>query len=218
MLVRFIIGIVFINCYNTCLAQTSLCGSQVNYHDYSYRTLQIGDQCWFAENLRATMNNLGEEIQIKQDKTEWAESLLEPAITFPSDIYRDKYGVLYNYNAVLSDNICPAGWHVPNINEWATLANHLGGWEVSGYMMKSKKGWASPNNRTNISGFNALPAGCRDHKGIYEFEGTGAYWWSTSISTPFIDSWFCFIDDGSNDLLRFYFFNTFGYSVRCIRD
>ena len=94
------------------------------------------------------------------------------------------------------------------MNEWTTLANKLGGWEVSGYMMKSKKGWATPNDRNNISGFNALPAGCRDHYGNFVFQGTGAHWWSTTISTPFIDSWFCYIDNDMNDLIQYHFFNT----------
>ena len=106
---------------------------------------------------------------------------------------------------------------VTNFGDQAVLHDYVGGVQGGGRGIFGG-GNDSSNNRTNISGFNALPGGCRDYKGIYEFEGTGAYWWSTSISTPFIDSWFCFIDDGSNDLLRFYFFNTFGYSVRCIRD
>jgi len=164
------------------------------------------------------MNNLGEEIEIKQGKEEWVESKIEPAITFPSDAYRDKYGVLYNLNAVISNNICPAGWHVPSLDDWTTLVNELGGWEVSGYMMKSTSGWATTNNRTNISGFNALPAGCRDHYGNFTFQGTGSYWWSTTIVTPMIDSWFCFIDDEKNDLIKYYFFNSFGFSVRCLED
>lgn len=218
MLVRLIIVLIFINCSHSCVSQTFRCGAPLDYQEHSYKTVLIGTQCWFAENLRVTKNNLGEEIKITQDQIEWEERLLEPAICFPSEVYKEKYGVLYNYNAVVSNNICPTGWHVPNIDEWTELANHLGGWEVSGSLMKSKNGWASPNNITNMSGFQAFPAGCRNHKGKYEFEGTGAFWWSTTSKTPFIDSWFCFIENQTNDLFRFHFFNTFGYSVRCLQD
>ena len=34
----------------------STCGDDVNYQGYNYATLQIGDQCWFAENLRYLPN------------------------------------------------------------------------------------------------------------------------------------------------------------------
>ena len=26
------------------------CGDPMNYHGYDYATVQIGEQCWFAEN------------------------------------------------------------------------------------------------------------------------------------------------------------------------
>ena len=69
--------------------------------------MQIGNQCWFAENLSATMNNQGEEFAIKQGIDDWVESKMESAISFPSDAYREKYGVLFNYNAVVFNDICP---------------------------------------------------------------------------------------------------------------
>jgi hypothetical protein len=28
------------------------CGSEVVFNGYAYQTVQIGDQCWFAENVR----------------------------------------------------------------------------------------------------------------------------------------------------------------------
>jgi uncharacterized protein (TIGR02145 family) len=109
MHVRLLLSTLCIYGFNTFLAQTFSCGSTIIYQEHSYKTVEIGNQCWFAENLMATMNKMGEEIAIKQGKDEWVESKVEPAISFPSDAYREEYGVLYNYNAVVSDDICPTG-------------------------------------------------------------------------------------------------------------
>ena len=38
------------------------CGDPVSYQGYDYETVQIGDQCWFAENLRAENYRNGDSI------------------------------------------------------------------------------------------------------------------------------------------------------------
>ena len=43
--------------YGTCQGESTL-----TYHGYTYDLVQVGDQCWFAENLRATNFRNGEEI------------------------------------------------------------------------------------------------------------------------------------------------------------
>ena len=35
------------------------CGDPMNYHGYDYATVQIGEQCWFAENLRTECTAMG---------------------------------------------------------------------------------------------------------------------------------------------------------------
>ena len=35
------------------------CGDPMNYHGYDYATVQIGEQCWFAENLRTELYRTG---------------------------------------------------------------------------------------------------------------------------------------------------------------
>ncbi len=32
--------------------------------------------------------------------------------------------------------ICPAGWHIPSLNEWSTLLEYVGGISVAGGMLK----------------------------------------------------------------------------------
>ena len=35
------------------------CGDPLEYQGYDYETVQIGEQCWFAENLRAESYRMG---------------------------------------------------------------------------------------------------------------------------------------------------------------
>ena len=59
-----------------CTPETAFtCVSPVSYQGYDYETVQIGDQCWFAENLRATQYSNGSNIPVALDcalgGTEW---------------------------------------------------------------------------------------------------------------------------------------------------
>jgi len=43
-------------------ASTWSCGESITYAGVDYSTVQIGDQCWFAENLRTTTYLNGDAI------------------------------------------------------------------------------------------------------------------------------------------------------------
>ena len=90
------------------------------------------------------------------------------------------YGVLYNWPAVMTEGICPSGWHIPSDGEWQTMEISLGmseseaaqtGWRGSpvGDYMKSTSGWNSGGNGSNSSGFTGLPGG-------YRYSGGFAQW------------------------------------------
>ena len=91
------------------------------------------------------------------------------------------YGKLYNWYAVTnSHQLCPVGWHVPTKSDWIVLSNYLGGDETSANHLRGQILWPNGNN-DNSSGFNALPSGCRDGNGVFDYFGRAAYFWS---STP----------------------------------
>lgn len=128
-----------------------------------YNTVLIGQQCWFAENLRVTRFHDGTSIP---------EDLL-------TSIDVAKYGRLYRWAAVASPSgICPAGWHVPSDQEFLQLELAIGmppeeanktGWRGSGDESRKLKQFdvartwdAAARALVNQSGFSALPGGGSD--------------------------------------------------------
>lgn len=103
-----------------------------------YATVIIGKQEWMAENLKTTRLNDGTEIAGVKYGDEWA-SIHTPAYSWYGNEERNKefYGALYNWYAVETGRLCPAGWHVPSDDEWAELTRFLGGNAIAGGKMKS---------------------------------------------------------------------------------
>ena len=114
------------------------CGVPVTYDGHSYATVEIGNQCWFAENLRTTVYADGSPIPEVTGNSAWA-GLSTGArcdyVNYASNVAT--YGRLYNWYAVNTGNLCPSGWHVPTDLEYTTLTDFLGGASVAGGAMKS---------------------------------------------------------------------------------
>jgi uncharacterized protein (TIGR02145 family) len=120
------------------------CGDLVSMDGYDYSTVQIGDQCWFAENLRTTVYANGDTIAANLSDAVWIETLNGGTAVFGEgdsecDDYSptvnacdeamslNEFGRLYNWWAVADDRgICPLGWHVPSDEEWQTLELSIG--------------------------------------------------------------------------------------------
>ena len=206
----------------TCAPFFGDCGDAVSYQGYDYATVLIGDQCWFAENLRSEHYQNGDTIHSGLSNSEWSSTTLGATAT-----YYDTYGRLYNWFAVDdSRGLCPIGWHVPSDGEWMILEIALGmseseahhiGWRGTdqGTQMKTTWGWGIDGgiNGTNSSGFSGLPGGYRDSEnGVYYGNGYDGLWWS---STP---SFFRYMWNIHEDVRRGYLNQRNGFSVRCIQD
>lgn len=172
------------------------CGVEsVTYDGHVYPTVQIGEQCWFAENLRNTAFANGEAIVegYNDDVTDWT-TLSTAAQTrhgAPDDseealFVLELYGRLYNWYAVTDQRgLCPTGWHVPTDGEWTALTDFLGGVTEAAAALKAEEigdvglnyGW----DGTNSSGFSALPGGFwSDGESGAVFFGGG--WWSSTLT------------------------------------
>ena len=106
------------------ILSTSVCPtSSVNFDGYDYETVQIGEQCWFAENLRTTVYADGTAIPEVTANGAWTGLSTGAQCTYDNDAINALiYGRLYNWYAVNNGSgLCPSGWHVPTDEEWKTL-------------------------------------------------------------------------------------------------
>jgi len=182
-----------------------------------YKTIQIGTQTWMAENLKTTKFNDGTPIQNVTADTIWAHlSTAAYCWSYNNESsFRDMYGAIYNYYAVETGKLCPAGWHVSSAAEWDTLSDYLGGREISGGKLKESgtAHWRSPNaGADNLSGFTAIPGGERDANGYFWGQAYHGRWWCSAdwsmnwlqYSTGTLDGMSCM--------------SVCGFSVRCVKD
>ena len=129
------------------------------------------------------------------------------------------YGVLYNWPAVMTEGICPSGWHIPSVGEFTQLTDYLGGEGVAGGKMKEVgyDHWNSPNaGATNSSGWTGLPGGFNDALSGFNYLGNYPNWWSASQTT--YNSWQYRLFYDNDDFFRSFSARSNGFSARCVRD
>jgi len=185
-----------------------------------YHFVTIGTQTWTVENLKTTHYNDGTAIPNVTDSSTWG-NLTTGAYCWYNDSskYKNTYGALYNWFAVNTGKLAPAGWHVPTDAEWDTLSAYLGGDTVSGGALKDAGTtyWYSPNTKaTNSSGFSALPGGFRSYRGFYNI-GNYGNWWSASEGSR-SSAYGCDLCYSHDDLNDDYDSKSDGLSVRLVKD
>ncbi|MDA8772149.1 hypothetical protein N9M80_03645 [Flavobacteriales bacterium] len=208
------------------------CGGPLNYHGYEYATVQIGDQCWFAENLRTEQYANGDSIPGGLSTSEWQDgddtNLGAQAIYNNDPSILEDYGRLYNSYAVNdARGLCPSGWHVPTDGEWMTLEMELGMTETEanslnfrgtdeGAFMKSLPSDDPSWNGTNTSGFSGLAGGQRDGWGGFYGGGYNGYFWTSSAEG--VNAWYRALYGESTAVWRNGSHRRVGFSIRCLID
>lgn len=191
----------------------------------TYKTVTIGTQTWMAENLNYEMDS--------------------SFCYNDSAKYCAKYGRLYTWAAAMDSvgtwsangkgcgfektcsptypvrGICPDGWHLPTKAEFETLFTAVGGESIAGQKLKSTSGWndyrGESGNGTDAFAFSALPAGYRYYYGYCCYEGSKAYFWSSTESNRSYAYGMDLYYDNDNAYLG----NSgkgYGFSVRCLKD
>ena len=216
-----------LSAYGDCGSEESAwqCGDPLEYQGYDYETVQIGEQCWFAENLRAESYENGDAIPTDLSDEDWL-STNTGAVAVNS---LNLFGRLYNWYAV-EDNrgLCPNIWHVPSDNEWIAMEVSIGmsyieanstSWRGTnqGEQLKATYGWDNNGSGTNNTGFGGLPGGYRGSSGGLSNTGGVGYWWT---STPFESfAWYRILNSSDSGVYRLDDWNQRGgLSIRCIKD
>lgn len=186
--------------------------------DQTFGSVTIGTQTWASVNLNVSTFRNGDHIDEMRDAIDWRLNSLSPAwCHYDNDPSNgERYGKLYN-TAAINDRrgLAPEGWHIPTEDEWNTLLNYLG--KEAFNKLKSTDNWKDGKNGSNESRFAALPTGCRDKNGAFQFGSENAYWWSATNDPSgsgnmafFIRYYMLVVDEDA--------FDNYGFSVRCIKD
>ena len=195
------------------------CGDPLEYQGYDYATVQIGDQCWFAENCRFlpevyssengsdtiprayVLNYDGEDLGVAASAEEYLLG-----------------GTLYNYPATISWELCPANWHVGNDFDWALLESFASLPDS----LADQSGWrgahAADLKSTEWDGNDSFGFSIRAH-GYRDIYSEATYWGEVGNSATFwAGQHNRFFQTDFQGVLREMEEPSYGFSVRCIKD
>ncbi len=164
----------------------------------TYKTVQIGEQIWMAENLN-----------FKTEKSYCYKNNQKNCET---------YGRLYQYE--IATKVCPDGWHLPSDQEWMELEVTLG---MAAADTAKGNTWRGTNQGTQLleggkTGFNAKLGGYRNPPSNYFLEGMHTFFWTSTPTKNGYRMWYRQMIKGNPQILRHNQMQNWGMSVRCVKD
>lgn len=184
-----------------------------------YKTIEIGNQVWMAENLKVSRYRNGDSIPIVVDSSKWVGLSSGASCHYNQNLgYMPVYGKLYNWH-VTEDirKIAPDGWHIPTEGEWEILINYLSNMQGNKLREKGSKHWKSPNtSASNESGFTALPAGFRYRNLGFDDLSFSANWWSASGNGTYATMFT--LGYNQESMIKNLEYKINGYAIRCVKD
>ncbi len=199
------------------------CGDPVTHEGHEYATVEIGGQCWFAENVRylpsvSPQEDVGNEARAYVYGYSGAD--VDEAIALSS---YEEYGVLYNHAAAVQWDVCPSGWHLSNHTEFYAMQSFLesnqgGKLKTNGTLEGGDGLWNAPNTgATNETGFSAKPGGYI-HTGNGSIElGLLAHFWTPANAPGSSKQGFALRHNSGSLSLKLDHQNS-GKSLRCVLD
>jgi len=208
-------------------------GTVTDIQGNAYNTVKIGNQWWMAENLK---------VKVYNDSSKINEIFLDSSIVWSKTTkgafcsIGSRFGLHYNWFAIKeSKKLAPTGWHVPSDEEWKIMERTLGvsqpasdetGWRGADQkvceklIIKASVGWPIGLTEvygTNVSGFTALPGGCRLFDGSVSDLAVTGYWWSAGEKDS-AKGWYRNMSNGNNGVFRYFADKNYGFNVRCVKD
>lgn len=162
-------------------------------------TIKIGEQEWLNKNLDVSKFRNGDIIPEAKTDEEWKDAALhhKPAwcyYNYDPNIGR-KMGKLYNWYAVKdSRGLAPKGYHIASAEEFNSMIKLLGYDRfdnkseeiIASKLKKNDDSWINCKNKSNESGFSALPNGwITDIGGFYDINERANFWTSSGYSAYF---------------------------------
>lgn len=202
-----------------------------------YKTVQIGNQTWMAENLKYLPRIDSLAIDKETTSYYYVYDYFGKNVTDAKAKEEYKtYGVLYNWTAAMNNSAsssinpsgiqgaCPVGWHLPSDAEWIQLTDYLGGEKGAGRKLKEVgtthwqvlRGGIKPD-ATNETGFTALPGGNCFSNGNFYLSNFNGYWWS-STEADANNAWYRVMYYHFGDVHRISISKGLGFSVRCVKN
>lgn len=209
------------------------CGGIITDRDgFSYRTAQIGTQCWMADNLRTKTKPDGACIN-------------SPCISGYNSSPRDCVGAgdvrgteadcmagyaVYTWSGAMNGSttegaqgMCPTGWHIPSDAEQDTLEQYLKNTGQTCNASRTAYDCVGAGTKMMIggsSGFNALLVGQRRTGGTtFEYQGLSFDYWSSTLSGAVAYNRFFITSHASgSDIYRGADSQAYGQSVRCLKN
>ena len=199
-------------------------GSVVDARDgKTYKTIKIGRQNWFAQNL----NYNGIDSWCFDEITNCAEDGRYYSWYGAMDIDEDIWLISLDVIEDEHQGACPDGWHVPTLSEWEDLFTYVAGssnymlYEDSiAYKLRSNFGWEYNMNGWDVYGLALTPNGYYDR--VIDFKvtskTTAIYQWSATPENGYRTHSKYF--DMSDDMIFIGtgYDNRNGMSVRCVEN
>ena len=158
----------------------------------TYGAVQLGTQWWLTENIKASTG-----------RTCYSNSAQNCEI----------YGGLYTWPSAMQNStsekaqgLCPAGWHVPTVDEWYVLFDYLG--------QEQARTELEPSGSTD---FRLLYAGQQNSSGRSEYLGTVVNFW-TSTRVTGTNAWAISLQDGKDQIFKITLGQSYKISVRCVKN
>ena len=228
-------------CDSATISQTGCQGENTLTGDSGteYDIVEIGNQCWFAENLHEVPSNfVPKPTWVNSTHVGWYGYYGEGDSNITD---KTNQGYLYQWAAAMNDTscladvdcgvsrtqgACPDGWHIPSDCEFMSLEAELGMSESdqATYSDSDHRNSDSSNVATQLksngtSGFNITPVGNRYNLGGYITEiYSGQYYWTSDTFTSTSDAFMRSVRSSNTGIIRAALSKNDADYVRCLKD